>query len=129
MKSIKIQREVFMIENIGIGIDIVDINRFEKISYVSKLGFYKKIFLPSEIRYCLKYENPYEHFAGKFAIKEAVKKSIQEKISLLEIETFHLNSQLKVKLVKLKKSKYKFLASLSHEKNIAIGVVISERIN
>ena len=118
-----------MIENLGVGIDIVDVNRFEKIPYYSKPMFYRKMFLPSEIKYCLKYKNSYEHFAGKFAIKEAVKKSIKEKISLIDIETFYSHSELKVRLVEGKKWKYVFLASLSHEKKIAIGVVISERIN
>ena len=74
-----------MIEKFGIGIDIVDVTSFEKIPYFSKKEFYKKIFLSSEIKYCLKYKNPYERFAGKFAIKEAVKKSIIENIYPLQI--------------------------------------------
>lgn len=117
-----------MIEKFGIGIDIIDVNRFKKIPYVSKMNFYKKIFLSSEIKYCLKYKNQYEHFAGKFAIKEAVKKSIKEQISLLEIETSHSNSKPIVKLKTKKKINYIFLASISHEKNYAIGIVISEKI-
>ena len=67
-----------MIEKFGIGIDIVDVTSFEKIPFYSKREFYNTIFLPSEIKYCLRYKNPYERFAGKFAIKEAVKKSINE---------------------------------------------------
>ena len=118
-----------MIEKLSIGIDIVNVKQFEKISYSSKSAFYRKIFLPSEIKYCLKYKNPYEHFAGKFAIKEAVKKSIRERISLLDIETSHSDSKLHVKLVGKFEGKYLFLASISHEKKIAIGIVISEKIN
>lgn len=115
-----------MIEKLGIGIDIVDVSQFEKIPYLSKPGFYKKIFLHSEIKYCLKYKNPSEHFAGKFAIKEAVKKSINEKISLLDIETSYSDSKPKVKLRGKNGIKYKFLASISHEKKFAVGLVISE---
>ena len=116
-----------IIEKLGIGIDIVDVKRFEKIPYPSKPHFYQKIFLPSEIKYCLKYKNPYEHFAGKFAIKEAVKKSIPDNISLLDIETSHSNSKPLIKLKRMKK--YLFITSLSHEDKIAVAVVISEKIS
>ena len=118
-----------MIEKLGIGIDIVDVGQFEKIPYLSKPGFYEKFFLNSEIKYCLKYKNPSEHFAGKFAIKEAVKKSINEKISLLDIETSHSDSKPYVKLRGKNVTKYKFLTSISHEKKFAIGLVISEKID
>jgi len=118
-----------MIEKLGIGIDIVAVDQFKKISYFEKPNFYKKIFLPSEIKYCLKYKHPYEHFAGKFALKEAVKKSINEQISMLDIETFHSNSKPFVKLRGKLKKNYRFLASISHEKKFAIGMIISEKID
>ena len=73
-----------MIENFGIGIDIVHINKFEIMNYSKKSSFYQKTFLPSEIEYCLKFKKPAEHFAGKFAIKESVKKS---NIKLITIKT------------------------------------------
>ena len=117
-----------MIEKLGIGIDIIDVDRFTKIPYSAKPSFYKKIFLPSEIKYCLKYKNPYEHFAGKFALKEAVKKSINERISMLDIETSHSNSKPIVKLRGKWKTKYKFIASVSHEKKFATSIIVSEKL-
>jgi len=86
--------------------------------------FTKRFFLPSEINYCLKYKNPYPHFAGKFALKEAVKKAISKKISMLDIETTHIRNKPVIK-VKSKKN-YIFLASLSHEKKMAVAIVISQ---
>ncbi len=118
-----------MIEKLGIGIDITDIERFARIPYLQKPGFYKKIFLTSEIKYCLKYKNPYQHFAGKFALKEAVKKSINEHVLMLDIETSHLKSKPTIRLRGKWQKKYRFLASISHEKKFAIGMVISEKIN
>ena len=112
-----------MIEKIGIGIDIVDINQFEKIPYSSKSKFYRRIFHKSEINYCLKFKNPSSHFAGKFAIKEAVQKSVKQKIGMLDIKTFHKNSKPNVLVEKLP---YKFIVSLSHDKDMAVAVVISE---
>ena len=117
-----------MIEKFGIGIDIADVDQFKKIPCSAKPNFYKKIFLPSEIKYCLKYRNPYEHFAGKFALKEAVKKAINERISMLDIETSHSNSKPVVKLRGKWKKKYRFLASISHEKKFATSMVISEKL-
>jgi holo-[acyl-carrier protein] synthase len=109
----------------GIGIDIVDVEQFSKIPFESKPNFYRKIFTPSEIRYCLKYKNPYERFAGKFAIKEAVKKSIPYNIAILDIETYHVKSRPQVKLRKKLRTTYSFSVSVSHEKNLAVAVVIS----
>ncbi len=117
-----------MIEKLGIGIDITDIDQFKKIQYSTKPNFYKKIFLPSEIKYCLKYKNPYEHFAGKFAIKEAVKKSINENVPMLCIETSHFNSKPIVNLRGKWQKKYQFLVSISHEKTFAVGMIVSERL-
>ncbi len=118
-----------MIENFGIGIDLVHIKKFEKITYLKKPSFYKKIFLPSEIKYCLKFKKPAEHFAGKFAIKESLRKSINEPISFLDIETFHSKSKIKIKLLKNWNKKYSILGSISHDKRYAIGMVISEKLS
>ena len=117
-----------MIKNLGIGIDIIEVSRFRKKQYEENKNFYKKIFVKSEINYCLKFKNSAERFAGKFALKEALIKSIDKKIRFSEIETSHLKSK---PIVRIKKSrgKYNFLASLSHENDFAIAVVISERIN
>ena len=117
-----------MIENLGVGIDIVEVIKFEKIPFSKKSNFYKKLFLPSEIKYCLKFKKPAEHFAGKFAIKESLKKSIKEPISFLDIETYHSNLKLKIRLGKDLNGKYKVRGSISHEKKYAIGIVISEKI-
>ena len=117
-----------MIEKLGIGIDMTHISNFGKITYEKNPGLYQKIFQPSEIDYCLKYKEPSSHFAGKFALKEAVKKSINENIYISKIITSHKKSKPNIKLLNSKK-KYIFRASISHEKDYAIAIVISELIN
>ncbi len=107
----------------NIGTDIVNIDRFRKKEYNENKKFYEKIFTKSEIKYCLSFKNDSEHFAGKFAIKEAVKKSIKEKISLKEIVTNHNNSKPNITLKK--KLNYRFLVSVSHERDFAIAMVIA----
>ena len=81
-----------MIERFGIGIDVVSVERFSSKEYSKNTEFYKKIFTQYEIDYCIKFKEPYVHFAGKFALKEAVIKALNEKIDLLNIETFHENT-------------------------------------
>ena len=112
--------------NIGIGIDIVEINRFKQRPYSTNQSFYTKIFSEDEIKYCLKFSEPYQHFAGKIALKDAVQKSINENLVLNKIETFHSNSKPKVKLQD-SKEKYEFISSISHEKEFAVAVAISEK--
>lgn len=114
-----------MLEKIGLGIDIVNINKFKKITYQSNKSFYDKIFTPSEIKYCLKFSTPHIHFSGKFAIKEAVIKSIKKKFLLKDIETDHLNSKPVVKI--RNQPNYFFIVTLSHDKSYAIAVVLSEK--
>jgi len=115
-----------MLEKIGIGIDVVEIKRFQDLPYFSNKKFYKKLFFSEEIEYCLKYKDQARHFAGKFALKEAAIKSIPEKVDFLDFLTYHSDSKPFIEL-KTKKN-YQFLASISHEMHIAIGVVVSERL-
>lgn len=117
-----------MLERLGIGIDVASISDFKKFSYDEKPGLYEKLFQSSEIDYCLKYDDPSSHFAGKFALKEAVKKSICEEIPMYKIKTSHKNSKPIVTLSG-SKNNYVFRASISHEKDCAIAIVISELIN
>lgn len=116
-------------KKIGIGIDIVDIERFKKLPQSKYPEFYNKIFLRSEIEYCNKFKNPFEHFAGKFALKEAVKKSIKKKISFLNIETYHSkNMAPKIRIIGNHSKNYNLIASISHEQKFAIAVVFSQQI-
>jgi len=116
-----------VLEKIGVGIDIIEINRFQEKPYETNQNFYKKIFHDSEIKYCTNQNNQYQSFATKFAIKESVIKSINKKISLLDILTDHLDSKPIVKL--LGNYSYNFLVSVSHEKSYAVAMVISEIVD
>ena len=117
-----------MIKNLGIGIDIIEVSRFRKKQYEENKNFYKKIFVKSEINYCLKFKNSAERFAGKFAIKEAVIKSIPEKIGPRDIEIVYVNRKPRIILKNSLRKKYDFIVSVSHEKEFAIGIVVAEKI-
>ncbi len=113
--------------NSGIGIDLVEINRFKQLPYQKHHSFYEKNFSDNEIKYCTQFSEPYRHFAGKFALKEALIKSINKKIHLSQIETSHLDSKPVVN-IRSREKNYKFIASLSHENKFAIAVVVSQKI-
>jgi holo-[acyl-carrier protein] synthase len=60
----------------NIGVDAVEVARFEKLDYSRNKRFYSQIFSPKEIDYCLSFESPAPHFAVNFAGKEAVYKAV-----------------------------------------------------
>ena len=61
---------------VGIGIDIIEIDRIKE--SVDKFGdhFLNKIFTPTELEYSLSKANKYQHLAARFAAKEAIYKAI-----------------------------------------------------
>lgn len=61
---------------LGIGIDLVDVRRFEGIIFRWQERFLRRIFTPAEIGYCNTKKNPAQRFATRYAAKEAVIKAL-----------------------------------------------------
>ena len=116
------------LENFGVGVDIVEIERFRKKNYQKNKNFYQRIFSKSEIDYCLKFKDPYSHFAGKFGIKESVIKSVQDRITFHDIVSSNSKNGPIVKLTGNASKKYSFLVSVTHEKEYAVAVAISYKL-
>jgi holo-[acyl-carrier protein] synthase len=116
-----------MINNIGIGIDIENINRFAKLDLKKNRNFFDKIYTRKEKEYCLLKSNPFPHLAARFAAKEAIKKTIGDKIAFSEIEiTNDKNGAPKVKFLNKKiENKYKSIISISHTQSMAQAVCIT----
>jgi len=108
----------------NVGIDLIQIDRFKKIPYLENESFYKKNFSNDEIEYCLKFSEPYKHFAGKFAAKEATKKTLDLKFNMLDIEIKNINSKPEIIIPC---NDYGFDVSISHDGNYAIAIVISRK--
>ena len=109
--------------SITTGIDIVEVKRFRDIIFKQNNSFYKKNFDSKEIEYCLKFKDPYPHFAGKFAVKESFQKASRKLIPMIEIHTNHGN--LGEPILTCKKIKCKKIEiSISHEKSYAIAISI-----
>ncbi len=60
----------------GIGIDIVGIERIEKLVREHGERFLGRVFTDEEKSYCRSRPQPGQHFAGRFAAKEAVLKAL-----------------------------------------------------
>jgi len=61
---------------IGIGVDLVDVRRFESIIFRWRERFLKRVFTDKEIRYCNTKKHPAQRFATRFAAKEAFIKAL-----------------------------------------------------
>ena len=121
---------------IGVGIDIVEIDRFKRVMDRWGEHFLRKIFTDREIDYCLSKRNSYQHLAGRFAVKEAISKAIStgwggifrwRDVEVLSDKTgkpialFHnkLKNELSSCLVHI---------SISHSHNYAVAIAAIERI-
>lgn len=110
--------------SITTGIDIASVQRFRDVPYDKNEKFYLGSFDCDEISYCLKFKDPYPHFAAKFAVKEAVRKAARKPIPMLEIHTCHgKDGEPTVKCNKLHGKELQ--VSLSHETDWAVAIVIS----
>lgn len=59
----------------GIGNDILAIARLRESIERQGEPFLNRLFTPSELDYCRKFDDPVPHFAGRFAAKEAIVKA------------------------------------------------------
>lgn len=61
---------------IGIGIDIIEIDRIKHSVDTFGDSFLNKIYTKNELDYCLAKHNKYQHLAARFAAKEAIYKAL-----------------------------------------------------
>jgi holo-[acyl-carrier protein] synthase len=75
---------------IGIGIDIIEIDRIRNSAEKYGDHFLNKIYTKKELDYCLSKKYKYQHLAARFAAKEAVYKALStgwnEEVSWHDIE-------------------------------------------
>jgi len=124
---------------IGCGIDLVKIERIEKIIKRWGNNFNSRIFTPLERDYCeKKKDNKFQSYAGKFAAKEALLKALglglkEANWKEIDIKNDELGQPIidasgKLKSIALTKGVSKYFISISHTKEYAIAQVILEGI-
>jgi holo-[acyl-carrier protein] synthase len=121
----------------GIGIDIIEVGRIQKVME-KDIGFREKIFTPVEIEYCEKMKNKYQHYAARFSAKEALLKAIgtgwRFGIRFADIEVIHdeygkplIRLYGKAEELAQQEGINSIHVSLSHVKEMATAVVVMER--
>ena len=122
----------------GLGTDIVNIKRLEKIIKKNKNTFKSRVFSKNEILYCEKKNNPTPFYAKRYAAKEALSKAlgtgIRKGINFKNIEISNDNlGKPSIKLrgstaiflkKKIKTKKYSIYLSLSDDEPWAQATVI-----
>jgi holo-[acyl-carrier protein] synthase len=115
---------------VGIGIDIVDMDRFR-----NKIGqrTFMKFMTEGEIEYCESKNDKVQHYAGRFAAKEAVLKSIGAEgwdMNDVEIGTSENGAPLasvkgRSNMLMSEKGIGSVLISISHTDRCAVAVAIA----
>ena len=61
---------------VGIGIDVAEVKRIQKVIESQGERFLRRVFTRDEVAYCEQFKNKYERYAGRFAAKEAAMKAL-----------------------------------------------------
>lgn len=118
---------------LGIGIDIIEIERIKK--SVDEYGdqFLEKIYTKTELGYSLSKANKYQHLAARFAAKEAIYKALSSDTSQAyswhDVEIYNeLNGLPRVRLFNALKeylgNTKELKISMSHSENYVTCVAI-----
>ena len=114
----------------GIGTDIVNINRLNKVIKKYGIKFKKRIFSQNEIIYCEKKTNSIRSYAKRFAAKEAFTKAlgtgIRKDINLNCVEV--VNTKSGKPLIKLSKNVSNYLKRKIKNKKYYIYLSLSDDI-
>lgn len=116
-------------DNIAVGVDVEEIDRFEKYSDDKDAPLLKRIFTDGELAYCFKTRFSAKRLAARYCAKEAVYKAIcsfgVKVLNLKEIEVYHDSLGVpKIRLLNDLNESYKIKISLSHSQKTAIAQVI-----
>lgn len=120
----------------GIGVDLVNIERLQKMQERWGERFLERVFTPDETKYCLQYSFSARHLAAVFAAKEAVSKALGTGLSLgIGWQDIQIKStkghppQVKLSGVAARIAKTRgignILISLSHDTDYAIAQAIA----
>ncbi|MEJ5286824.1 MAG: Holo-[acyl-carrier-protein] synthase [Candidatus Kapaibacterium sp.] len=120
---------------VGVGIDIIEVDRIKKAIENYGERFLKRVFTEKEIEYCEEFkESKWVHYAVRFSAKEAFSKAIgtglTQGFKLNEVGIKNSNNgkpevDLYGELLE-KWGKYKIFVSLSHINTVATAIVIIE---
>ena len=120
---------------IGIGTDIINVERIKKIIETRGERFLKLIFTDSERKYCQSKEYPWINYAGRFAAKESVFKVLKtgwglgvrwKDVEILKNKNGepYISLKGKTKLIAAEKGIKNIALSMSHDRKYAMATAI-----
>ncbi|HLC52755.1 MAG TPA: holo-ACP synthase [Candidatus Nanoarchaeia archaeon] len=117
-----------MMDIIGIGADIEEVQRFKDKPYLDNQLFYKKIFTIEEIEQCLIKPSPEQSFAARFAAKEAIIKSSNKRLWFTDIVIGQDQNRRPVVRIN-NPQKLNAEVSFSHTKTHALAMALVWQLN
>ncbi len=109
----------------GIGIEIVDVDRFSGVMLRRGERFLKRLFTANELDYCMNKSRPEESLAARFAAKKSFMKAVGKTVNFLDME-ISANPDGRPELhAKGLAASFKVEISMSHDKGLAIGSAIA----
>lgn len=108
----------------GLGIDILEIKRFNSLSKSRSNRFLLNNFSKKELDYCFSFKNPAPHLAGTFAAKEAVFKTLGRDDILLSLIEIRRDKNGKPEVWIKNRRQKSILLSISHTAQIAAAIAI-----
>ena len=106
----------------GIGIDIVDIERFRKISKKTRDQFIKKNFSLAEKSHAFSHKDWATHLAGTFAAKESVIKALGKNDILISSIEIRRTPTGKPEVYIKEKKNTSILTTITHSNNLAFAL-------
>ncbi|MCX8095765.1 MAG: holo-ACP synthase [Caldisericia bacterium] len=110
---------------IGIGIDIINIKRFEKV-IKNNPEILKRIFTENELNLFKNYKNSYLHLAGRFSLKEAIIKAGKNYLKIKSFKDIEILKDNDNKPI-LIKPQGNISISISHDGDYVISIAIIEK--
>lgn len=110
----------------GIGVDLVAVERIERMVETWGEKFLTRVYTEKELEYCLPKRRKYEHLAGRFAAKESFIKAYGGKLLLSDIEVISLeNGEPTLRLDSdSRKVQGRVNLSITHESSYALAMLI-----
>jgi holo-[acyl-carrier protein] synthase len=122
---------------VGIGVDIIEVERVERV--IAKRGerFLERVFTPQEIAYCRTKKNAAHSFAARFAAKEAAFKALgtgwAKGVTWKDVEVVRIppgapKIRLRGRALRFAERKQirQWHLSLSHLRDIAVAFVVAD---
>ncbi|MDO8743463.1 MAG: 4'-phosphopantetheinyl transferase superfamily protein [Candidatus Azambacteria bacterium] len=110
----------------GLGIDILEIKRFNSFGKSRNSRFLLNNYSKKEIDYCFSFKKPVPHLAGTFAAKEAVFKALGQSNILLSLVEIRRNKSGQPEVWIKNRRQKSILISISHAAKIAAAIAIKQ---